>query len=74
MAPLLVSIVVPTLRRPHLLRDCVTSLGEQTYAGSLYEIIVVADGPQRDVRELVAELPRRADGPAVRYVEIDRRA
>ena len=74
MAPLaFVSIVVPTLRRPHLLRDCLTSLGEQTYAGSLYEIIVVADGPQRDVRELVAELPQCADGPAVRYVEIDHR-
>jgi glycosyltransferase involved in cell wall biosynthesis len=69
----LVSVVVPTYCRPRLLRDCLVSLLEQTYDHSRYEIIVVADGPQDDARETVAQLSRLANAPAIRYVEIEHR-
>ena len=68
-----VSIVVPTYGRPSLLRDCIESLVEQTFDDSHYEIVVVADGPQREARRIVNEFTRDGSGPSLRYVEIGHR-
>jgi len=45
----------------------------QTYERSLYEIIVVADGRQRDVQEMIAEFARRPDAPTLQYLEVPHR-
>lgn len=64
------SVVVPTFRRPALLRRCVAALLGQTFPSREYEIIVVDDGRDDLTRELVHGLSRSAppEAPAVRYL------
>ncbi len=40
----LVSVVIPTYRRPALLRRCLSTLCRQTLPTGRYEIVVVDDG------------------------------
>ena len=61
------SVVVPTYRRPELLRRCLRALLQQSIGPGTYEIIVVDDGRQDAVRELVHELAS-PDAPALRYL------
>jgi glycosyltransferase involved in cell wall biosynthesis len=56
-----VSVIVPTFRRPRLLRRCLTALFAQDYDPSSYEIIVVEDAASQETQELIE--------PWVRYVE-----
>ncbi len=57
---ILVSVVVPTYRRRHLLERCLQALVSQNFPPQAYEIIVVDDGPQEQAtRELVAEWQQR---------------
>ena len=46
---LLVSVVVPTYRRPQLLDRCLRALLAQNFPPHAYEIIVVDDGPEDPV-------------------------
>ncbi len=55
-SPLLVSVVVPTYRRPDLLKRCMKALLRQTLACDAYEIIVCDDGPTMAARQLVESL------------------
>lgn len=64
-----VSVVVPTLRRPELLSRCLKALLTQDFPPGLYEILVCDDGPddctEREVRALVRAHPH---GPELQYL------
>jgi glycosyltransferase involved in cell wall biosynthesis len=51
-----VSVVVPTFRRPTLLRRCLTALLLQHLPAEAYEILVVDDGDDPATRDMVARL------------------
>lgn len=68
-----ISVVIPTWRRPDLLRRCLDALCRQTMAGTAYEVIVCDDGPSADTEALVDEIAtrqRREGGPAIHYVPV----
>jgi GT2 family glycosyltransferase len=53
---LAVSVVVPTYRRPDLLRRCLAALQRQSLPADAYEIIVCDDGPSDETAELVVDM------------------
>lgn len=66
-----VSVVVPTYRRPALLRRCLAALCAQDFDPATYEIIVVDDAPCATTRELVERWPAARHGqtlPHLRYI------
>ena len=63
------SIVVPTYKRPALLRQCLEALCRQDYAPEHYEIIVCDDGPDAGTETLVSEFASRCRS-AVHYVPV----
>lgn len=65
----LVSVVVPTWRRPALLQRCLDALLVQTLQPSLYEIVIADDAPEKAVRELV-ERARAHAGCRLQYVPV----
>ncbi len=52
-----VSVVVPTYKRPDLLRKCLEALVKQDFSPRAYEIIVVDDAGSEDTRSLVESFP-----------------
>lgn len=66
------SVVMPTYRRPDLLRRCLAALVAQDLAPTQYEIVVVDDGrcphTEQAVAAFAAEHP---GGPAIRYLHPD---
>ncbi|HVS94630.1 MAG TPA: glycosyltransferase [Mucilaginibacter sp.] len=48
-----ISVIVPTYRRPALLKKCLEALLKQKFDKDQYEVIVVSDGPDIDTRLLV---------------------
>ena len=52
-----VSVVIPTFRRPHLLKNCITALAAQDFEKDDFEIIVVTDGPDIPTRSMLNDLP-----------------
>lgn len=50
-----ISIVIPTYSRPKLLCRCLDALCLQSLSPSMYEIIVVTDGPDAYTRQVVEE-------------------
>lgn len=65
--PYALAVIVPTCRRPQLLRRCLTALCAQTLPHDRYEIIVVDDGLDADTRREVASYARTAH-PRIRYL------
>lgn len=66
-----VSVVVPTYKRPDLLRRCLEALQRQTLGAGGYEIIVCDDGPSEHAREVVRDrVAAMPGGPAVHYLAI----
>ncbi|MCD6681508.1 MAG: glycosyltransferase [Burkholderiaceae bacterium] len=65
----LVSVVVPTFRRPALLARCLDALLAQTLHPALYEIVVADDAPAEAVQTLVDRLQARGRC-ALRYVPV----
>lgn len=63
-----ISVVVPTYRRPELLRQCLIALQSQTLAPDRYEIIVVDDGLDGATQREVESWMKPAGGPAIRYL------
>jgi glycosyltransferase involved in cell wall biosynthesis len=56
----LVSVIVPTYRRPRLLDRCLQALYTQNYPPESYEIIIVDDGPEDgETRALVQDWQQR---------------
>ncbi|KVH35380.1 glycosyltransferase family 2 protein [Burkholderia cepacia] len=67
--PPVVSIVVPTYRRPDLLERCLDALCVQVFDPAAYEIVVVDDDPAGSARPVVdACRARLSDVPAIRYM------
>lgn len=55
-----VSVVVPTYKRPQLLRSCLHALAGQDFPADAYEIIVVDDADSEETRLLVENFPGAA--------------
>ena len=65
---LAVSVVVPTYKRPHLLRNCLSSLLKQQFPPDAYEIIIVDDADAEETRFLVEAFSEEVGScPAIRY-------
>lgn len=56
MAHIDITVVVPTYRRPDLLKRCLHALGRQTYPKNRFEVIVVSDGPDSQTESVVQAL------------------
>jgi glycosyltransferase involved in cell wall biosynthesis len=68
----LVSVVVPTYRRPEMLERCLKALVAQTFPADAFEVIVADDGPDEATRRLVREWALRTRGaPEIRYVPVN---
>jgi len=59
MNDFLVTVVVPTFRRPDLLHRCLTALCAQTLAKNQFEIVVVDDGNEAGTADLVCSTAHR---------------
>lgn len=51
----LLSVVIPTYRRPDLLKKCLFALAHQDFPFSQFEIIVVSDGPDSATTDMINE-------------------
>jgi glycosyltransferase involved in cell wall biosynthesis len=67
------SVIVPTHKRPELLRRCLASLASQTMDRDRYEVIVVDDGADEGTRQVVEEQASKTSAPAIRYLAMPRR-
>ena len=68
-----VSVVIPTYRRPDLLGRCLEAAAAQDYDARTYEIVVADDGADRATREFVQRFAARSaerGGPEVRYIAV----
>lgn len=67
---ILLSVVVATCDRPHLLSHCLASLLRQNFHASRYEIIVVDDQPTSCTRDIVTDwaLHAKRSGPKITYI------
>jgi glycosyltransferase involved in cell wall biosynthesis len=66
-----VSVVIPTYRRPPLLKRCLDALRGQSLPATSFEVIVVDDGRTDDTRLLVEQMADEAagrGGPVFRYL------
>ncbi len=50
-----ISVIVPTYKRPQLLKNCLLNLCNQTFDSKEYEIIIVSDGPDKETGIMVSE-------------------
>ena len=48
-----ISVIIPTYKRPDLLRNCLLALMEQNFPQTEYEVFVVSDGPDESTEKLV---------------------
>lgn len=64
-----IAVVIPTYRRPDLLRRCLEALLQQSLDAALYEVLVVDDGRSDDTRAVVEELAARPGAPQLRYLQ-----
>lgn len=53
MEEIKISVVIPTYRRPKLLRKCLDALVAQTFGRQSYEVIVVSDGPDQSTLKVI---------------------
>ncbi|ARK11965.1 glycosyltransferase family 2 protein [Fibrivirga algicola] len=63
----LITVVVPTCRRPALLRNCLQALAQQKLTPSQFEVIVVDQANDRTTAALVREVARQT-GLYARYL------
>lgn len=67
----LVSVVVPTYKRPDLLERCLSALSQQVLAPEEYEIIVCDDGPSEQARAVAQAAAALCKGQlAIRYFAV----
>jgi glycosyltransferase involved in cell wall biosynthesis len=68
----LISVVIPTFKRPALLDRCLQALALQDFDPNAYEIIVANDRPSEAMREVVEKWQTRMqDAPRIRYVPVN---
>jgi glycosyltransferase involved in cell wall biosynthesis len=61
-------VVIPTYKRPALLRRCLLALCAQTMNPRRFEIIVVDDAPTDDTKKTVACIAAAVPWPAISYI------
>lgn len=61
------SVIIPTHKRPQLLRKCLAAVCRQSLAKNRYEIIIVDDGKDADTRSEVSAFIARQELPCIRY-------
>jgi GT2 family glycosyltransferase len=64
-----IAVVIPTYRRPDLLRRCLEALLRQSLDAALFEVLVVDDGRSEDTRAVVEELAARPGAPRLHYLQ-----
>ncbi|SOD79353.1 glycosyltransferase family 2 protein [Spirosoma fluviale] len=67
MEKTLVTVIIPTYKRPALLRNCLIALTQQTLSKETFEVVVVDDGNESAVAELVQEVAKQT-GLKARYL------
>ena len=55
---ILLSVIIPTYKRPELLKKCLVALEQQALSKYRYEVIVVSDGPDELTKKTVVEFSR----------------
>ena len=67
-----VSVVVPTYKRPDLLKHCLAALLIQDFDKASYEVIVVDDAPDDATKQLVESFTRQIEtcGLQLRYIPV----
>src|SRR5687767_11389481 len=63
-----ISVVIPTYKRPALLKRCLDALIRQTLGKDGFEVIVVSDGPDEETATLLKSMEDEA--PEVRYAAL----
>jgi glycosyltransferase involved in cell wall biosynthesis len=67
----LVSVVVPTYKRPQMLERCLAALVAQRFPAESFEIVVADDAPDEATRRTVRDWALRTNGaPEIRYVPV----
>lgn len=66
---MIVSVIVPTYRRPELLTHCLEALLLQKFDKSQYEIIVVSDGPDAETKKIFDDLIGY-EQPVLRFMQM----
>jgi glycosyltransferase involved in cell wall biosynthesis len=66
---MLITVVIPTYRRPQLLNRCIEALLMQRFDKTQYEIVVVSDGPDAETQTLVNKWAGY-DHPAVCFLPL----
>jgi glycosyltransferase involved in cell wall biosynthesis len=61
-----VSVIVPTYNRPKQLGDCLTALARQTYPLSDFEVLIVDDGSEPPIADVVTSFGDRLDAHVIR--------
>lgn len=51
-----ISVIIPTYRRPELLKKCLAALATQSFLKEDFEVIVVSDGPDAETEAAVREI------------------
>lgn len=69
MSPVEIAVVIPTYRRPDLLRRCLEALLRQRLDPARFEVLVVDDGRSDDTRAVVEALAARPGAPRLRYLQ-----
>jgi glycosyltransferase involved in cell wall biosynthesis len=70
MNPPRISVVVPTFRRPELLRRCLLALCSQDLDPGDFEIVVADDGPSPGTARVVNAVRERPGSAGIRYVPV----
>jgi glycosyltransferase involved in cell wall biosynthesis len=63
-----ISVVIPTYKRPALLKNCLDALRRQTLSKGEFEVIVVSDGPDQETQMLLESMKEEA--PEFRYAAL----
>ncbi|HEX4862702.1 MAG TPA: glycosyltransferase family A protein, partial [Acidimicrobiales bacterium] len=67
-----ITVVVPTYKRPHLLEQCLRSLAAQDLSADRFEIVVIDDASGDDTREVLEQASRQMPNLAWRSVPENR--
>jgi len=65
-----ISVVIPTYRRPQLLRRCLDALDKQRFPKDSFEVIIVSDGKDTETANLIQESGRFYRDLQIRYFEL----
>lgn len=66
---MIISVIIPTYRRPQLLKRCLQALLQQRFDKTAYEIIIVSDGPDAETEAVVNEWQAYTN-PVLRYMPL----